>query len=69
MSNPNARPAANLPMVNPSPHQLATGGTLTPIPSNASEIFAETQASYLASTPAASRPAKTRGTSNQGVTE
>ena len=38
----------NLPIVNPSPKQLANGGTLEPIPSNAPQIFAEVQASYLA---------------------
>lgn len=47
MTNPLARPAANLPITNPSAHQQASGGTLNPIASSGLAIFAETQAAYL----------------------
>jgi hypothetical protein len=44
LSNPLARPAANLVVVNPSPQQLASASTIVPVPSNGPAVFAAAQA-------------------------
>ena len=46
----------NLPIENPSPKQARNAAALTPLPSNGPQIFAETQAAYLADQQAATYP-------------